>query len=178
MRHKMKVFLLLSLGIWTKEVRDAFELNTLAKVYDNDPEDGLTNYQQIMETIGVSHSLLWQYLPLGTWVAKLSEHINSPPCFVRDSEDNKNPISMDDDNQTRLWTLLMNITDYVMTLLIALSIKPAALWFLISAGLAVIKRLEVDLRWDLVDWFLSSLLWTVAGVLRLPGRSRPPAPEV
>jgi hypothetical protein len=83
--RKVKLFGYLSLGLWTREVTDAFQVKTMAHVYDADHQNDQKNHQEVMETIGVSHSLLWQYFTGFTFVAKLSEAMNSPPCFVWDT---------------------------------------------------------------------------------------------
>ena len=82
---KILLFIELSLGYWSKDVLKSFEVENLTRLYDGDPENANSDHfrsQKVIETIGISHSILWQYLPLGTWPAKLSEAINSPPWFV------------------------------------------------------------------------------------------------
>ena len=56
-KNKIVRFSLMTVGYWTEDVSDAFELETLAYLYDADPSDSNTNHQSVAEIYAESHSL-------------------------------------------------------------------------------------------------------------------------
>ena len=56
-KRKVWMLLMMTLGWWTSGVSEAFELDTLAKMYDADPSDSNTNHQSVAEIFGELHSL-------------------------------------------------------------------------------------------------------------------------
>ena len=78
---KLALLIKMTLGVWDLELTRNFEVLSLAKKYDDDPYDNETNHEEILCSLGKSRSLLWQFLPLGVWVAKFAEANNDVPVW-------------------------------------------------------------------------------------------------
>lgn len=70
------------LGFWDDNLCESMFVKGLGHQFDHDKEDDEENHQEVISIIGHSHSLFWQFIPLGTIIAKFAEALNESPAFV------------------------------------------------------------------------------------------------
>ena len=85
MSFKLKNFLKMTVGYWDKELIHTMRIKYLADRFDDDPCDtGIKRDREMVTLIGMSHSLLWQLIPVGLaliFIHSLSRPYTHGPLF-------------------------------------------------------------------------------------------------
>ena len=79
---KIGLLLKLTVGWWDKHLLGNMEVAQRAAQFDIDEFDDDSKHQAIMEAVGESHSLLWQFVPCMVIIAKMGEAMNTSLIFV------------------------------------------------------------------------------------------------
>ena len=79
---KCWLFVKLTVGYWDADLIEAMEIKEIADRFDEDPLDETDRDGDTVRIMGVSHSLLWQLIPLGLPFAKLGEACNDATTYI------------------------------------------------------------------------------------------------
>ena len=140
MWYKLRLFVLLTLGVWTEELFDAMEIDALASRFDDVGTQ--LRHEEVMRNIGLAHSLLWQFVPGAVFIAKLGEACSASPCFIFAAR-----ARLETDVQDRIDLYILSIAEFLATF--AFACRPNAYWLWFAFG---IKALT-DLKDEHPDWF-------------------------
>ena len=125
--QKMWTLAQMSMGVWTEETITAMEVKSLAAKYGGTKDAGKI-HQEVIEQIGVWHSLFWQFAPLTLVVSKLGEAANEPPLFVYDG-----PLHLHiSDVQERMWAWGFNMARFTTTILLLAVQDESIIWIRVA----------------------------------------------
>jgi hypothetical protein len=82
---KILLYFKLTFGVWDEELIEEMEIKYRSQQFDLNPDDDDMKHEDMIKSVGESHSLAWQILPYCTIVAKLGEAMNESPIFVFDT---------------------------------------------------------------------------------------------
>ena len=74
-------FILLTLGVWTNENVEAYQLRAKAAKFDPDSDNSDNQHEEVVRATAVSRSLVWVGLPGTLVLAKAAEAFNNPAVF-------------------------------------------------------------------------------------------------
>eukprot|EP00762_Andalucia_godoyi_P003171 ANDGO_01028.mRNA.1 hypothetical protein AMSG_08923 len=76
---------LLSLGAWNKTLDESFQIAKKAQEFDDDPTDDDNCHETVIELTSKLRTVIWLFLPMLVFMAKLGEATNQPPILIRTS---------------------------------------------------------------------------------------------
>ena len=86
LKFKMKNFCKMTIGYWDKELIHCMKVRYLADRFDEDPTDGTPRDREMISLLGMSHSLLWQFIPGCVILSKIGEAANYAPIYIDTEE--------------------------------------------------------------------------------------------
>ena len=74
MRWKLSLLVRMSLGWWNSTLLENMEVAIRCERLDINGEH--SNYENVLASIGMYNSIVWQFIPFAVFVSKLGEHLN------------------------------------------------------------------------------------------------------
>lgn len=134
--RKLRLLMLLTGGVWTEELFDTMEIETLSKRFDNKWTE--EDHQEVLKNVGIAHSLFWQFIPSLVIIAKLGEALNATPCVVRAAR-----AKMKDDVQRRVDMTILKVAEWFVT--VAFACRPTPYWLMWATGVFMVTLLKVTI---------------------------------
>lgn len=79
---KLKQLCKLTFGYWDRELVECFNIQHLSEKYDENPKDDVVADMDLIQQIGIAHSLFWMFIPGGVVLAKIGEQFNRAPMWI------------------------------------------------------------------------------------------------
>jgi hypothetical protein len=74
---------MLSIGNWNERLDTAFGVVERALEFDDDPTDDDNCQERVIELTSKLRTVIWLFIPMLVFMAKIGEAVNQPPIFVR-----------------------------------------------------------------------------------------------
>jgi hypothetical protein len=81
---KLQLLIKMTVGFWNESLIENMQIKSRSVKLNLNKIDGEIRHEDMLYSVGLWHSLIWQIIPYCVFVSKLGESLNESPLFVFD----------------------------------------------------------------------------------------------